>query len=142
MSLCINRVFHYQSIKITEELASTELIQNLRAMQGRKWHKVRWKKAENRERNSNKLLGRKTFYWKFVPQKAFEIIVRSLQRSLTAAEHGIPYVLESPMSIAAWKIRDAGIFQNIRNSIRCSCQICLSTLFTVSYYAYLAFIKY
>ena len=52
-----------------------------------------------------------------VLQEVIEIITKSRQVSFTETLHGIPYLQESQISVAAKKIHDMpGIFHNIRRS--------------------------
>ncbi|GFX90943.1 hypothetical protein TNCV_3167741 [Trichonephila clavipes] len=55
-------------------------------MQGRKYHscELGCKETEERNRNSNKLMGKKTFYLKTVQKQVLEITTRSPVADLTA----------------------------------------------------------
>ena len=81
------------------------------------------KKAEKKNRNRSILMIQKTFYRKYVLQKVIKIMTISCQVGLTVAPNGIPYILKSfwyvGYLLCCYKYKK---FQNIRNSIRCSCQ--------------------
>ncbi|GFT98484.1 hypothetical protein TNCV_3951541 [Trichonephila clavipes] len=77
---------------------STENTRNPTGMQSRKYRccKQRYKE-EKKNRNNNTLMGQK-IDWKVSLQEVFEIMIRIHLAGLTAALHGIPYVLEDHSS--------------------------------------------
>ena len=72
------RVFQYETDKLAGDAGDTQKTRNPTVMQDRKWRVASYRaKKQRKNRNSNILMGRTTFYLKVELQKAFEITSRS-----------------------------------------------------------------